>query len=75
MHDSLEIITNPMISIGRKDSHDSGDHTVDVSIKAFIKYMNGESAKQAFPNLKKSDYEFLERGQLTDRQEEYFVEL
>jgi hypothetical protein len=75
MHDSLEITNNPMISIGRKDSYELWEHTVDVPIKSFIKYMNGESAKQAFPNLKKSDYEFLERGQLPGKQEEYFIEL
>ena len=64
MHDSLEAINDPVVRIGKKctDLSEVEYHTVEVSLKSFIKHMSGEPVRQAFPNLKKSDCEFLERG-------------
>ena len=69
MHKNLLLLSNPTIQVG------NNDYTVEMPLKSFLSIRDGASARQACPNLSKSDYEFLERGELPGRQEEYFVEL
>jgi hypothetical protein len=69
MHKDLYTLNNPTIKVG------NDDHSVEIPLKSFLSIRDGESVRQACPNLNKCDYEFLERGQLPGRQEEYFVEL
>ena len=69
MHKNLVLLSNPTIQVG------NNYHTVEISLKSFLSIRDGESVRQACPNLSKSDYEFLERGQLPPTKEEYFVEL
>jgi hypothetical protein len=75
MHNSLEIINDPIVIIGRKCINESNDYTVSVSLKSFIKHISGEPVRQAFPNLKKSDYEFLERGTEPVVEETFDIEI
>jgi len=75
MHKDLEIINNPMVVIGRKCINSEDDYTVSVSLNSFIKYLNGEPLRRAFPNLRKSDWEFLERGVSPIVEETFKVEV
>ena len=69
MHKNLVLLSNPKIQVG------NDEHSVEIPLKSFLNIRDGESVRQACPNLSKCDYEFLERGELPGRQEEYFVEL
>mgnify|MGYP005834238233 CR=1 FL=1 len=69
MHKNLILLSNPTIQVG------NNEHSVEISLKSFLSIRDGASVRQECPNLSKSDYEFLERGQLSPTREEYFVEL
>tara|TARA_Y100000310_G_C20387001_1_gene670919 strand:+ start:335 stop:613 length:279 start_codon:yes stop_codon:yes gene_type:complete len=60
MHNNLTVVNNPTVRIGQKCI--ISEYTVDVPLNLFIKYLEGKPVRQVFRNLKKSDYEFLERG-------------
>lgn len=74
MHNELGF-SNPMITIRRKDG--LGTHSVDIPLVLFIKLFEDKPIRSLGLNLKKKDYEFLERGRLTnpETQEEFEVEL
>jgi|TARA_Y100000310_G_scaffold336464_1_gene421061 hypothetical protein len=66
---------NPMVTVRRNDGLDP--YTVNIPLKTFIKLLEDKPIRSLGLHLKKKDYEFLERGRVTNPevQEEFEVEL